>query len=91
MLFFSSDVADSTGCIPEDEVVSNVSGHWLRFNDVLVDEFSLNDVAIEAECFGGTYKAKANEGGREGEYGGREEGVGEGGREEGREMTWPLR
>ena len=59
-------------CIPEEVAVptstsdsGNVlsgSGHWLRFNDVSVDEFSLNDVAVEAECFGGTYKAKANEG-----------------------------
>ena len=62
-------------CIPEDMAVttpstststvtsgSGGSGHWLRFNDVSVDEFSLTDVAVEAECFGGTYKAKANEG-----------------------------
>ena len=42
-------------------MVSNSSGQWLRFNDVLVDEFSMNDVALEAECFGGTYKAKAND------------------------------
>ncbi len=62
-------------CIPEEMAVSastsvssgngstgSGSGHWLRFNDVSVDEFGLNDVAVEAECFGGTYKAKANEG-----------------------------
>ena len=58
-------------CIPEGMAVPSVSsgsgsgsgsGHWLRFNDVSVDEFSLSDVAVEAECFGGTYKAKGNEG-----------------------------
>ena len=51
----------STTSIPEEQAVANVSGHWLRFNDVLVDEFGLNDNAVEAECFGGTYKAKAND------------------------------
>ena len=42
--------------------MSNSSDQWLRFNDVLVDEFTMNDVAVEAECFGGTYKTKANDG-----------------------------
>ena len=37
---------------------------------MLVDEFSLNDVAVEAECFGGFYKAKASEGEGEGQGGG---------------------
>ena len=35
-------------------------GRWLRFNDTLVDEFVLNDSALEAECFGGSYKPKAD-------------------------------
>ena len=58
--------APPMGGIPEDqEVPSSVmssDGSWLRFNDVVVDEFSLNNVSVEAECFGGTYKAKPNEG-----------------------------
>ena len=33
-------------------------GRWLRFNDTLVDEFVLHDSALEAECFGGSYKPK---------------------------------
>lgn len=45
----------------EEKVVSGTTGQWLRFNDVLVDEFSLSDIAVEAECFGGTYKAKTND------------------------------
>ena len=55
-------MSPSSSSIPEEQAVTNVPGHWLRFNDVLVDEFSLNDVAVEAECFGGTYKAKSSDG-----------------------------
>ncbi|KAH9492249.1 Ubiquitin carboxyl-terminal hydrolase 24 [Bulinus truncatus] len=33
-------------------------GKWFKFNDTLVEEFDLNDVTVEQECFGGTYKAK---------------------------------
>ena len=52
LLSYRSDVSPSSSSIPEEQAVTNVPGHWLRFNDVLVDEFSLNDVAVEAECFG---------------------------------------
>ena len=47
--------------IPEEEVLESNSGQWLRFNDILVDEFAMNDPAMEAECFGGSYKAKPND------------------------------
>ena len=36
-------------------------GQWLRFNDVLVDEFNMTNQTLEAECFGGTYKPKPSE------------------------------
>ena len=52
--------------------MTNVPGPLVRFNDVIVDEISLNDVAVEAECFGGTYKAKSSDG--------ESPGVGRGGR-----------
>lgn len=32
---------------------------WLKFNDTTVEEFDMNDTTLEAECFGGTYKAKS--------------------------------
>lgn len=32
---------------------------WFKFNDTTVEEFEMNDATLEAECFGGTYKAKA--------------------------------
>ena len=55
-------------CIPEEGVevgvsgcVSGDGGQWLRFNDVLVDEFSMSYSALVAECFGGTYKPKPSE------------------------------
>ena len=35
---------------------------WYRFNDTVVDEFIMNDNALAAECFGGTYKSKAADG-----------------------------
>ena len=53
-----------TACIAEDsEMNADSAGgnHWLRFNDVLVDEFSMDYVALESECFGGTYKPKPGE------------------------------
>ena len=53
----------STSAIPEDEAVDAFSGKWLRFNDNLVDEFTVSETSLEAECFGGSYKAKANDGG----------------------------
>ena len=52
----------SASAIPEDEVVGASSGKWLRFNDNLVDEFTMSEASLEAECFGGSYKAKANDG-----------------------------
>ncbi|CAH1774066.1 unnamed protein product [Owenia fusiformis] len=33
-------------------------GKWFKFNDQVVEEFDLNDETLEAECFGGTYRAK---------------------------------
>lgn len=33
-------------------------GKWFKFNDTVVEEFDMSDETIEAECFGGTYKAK---------------------------------
>lgn len=32
---------------------------WFKFNDTTVEEFDMNDTTLEAECFGGTYKAKS--------------------------------
>ncbi|XP_064624443.1 ubiquitin carboxyl-terminal hydrolase 24-like isoform X2 [Lineus longissimus] len=34
---------------------------WLKFNDTIVEEFEMTDAALEAECFGGTYKANVYE------------------------------
>jgi len=31
---------------------------WMKFNDTTVEEFEMNDNSLEAECFGGSYKAK---------------------------------
>ena len=36
-------------------------GKWFKFNDTIVEEFDMNDASVEAECFGGTYKAKVTE------------------------------
>lgn len=52
----------STSAVPEDEFVDASSAKWLRFNDNLVDEFTMSEASLEAECFGGSYKAKANDG-----------------------------
>ena len=52
----------STSAIPEDEIIDASSGKWLRFNDNLVDEFTMSETSLEAECFGGSYKAKASDG-----------------------------
>ncbi|XP_052775472.1 ubiquitin carboxyl-terminal hydrolase 24-like isoform X3 [Mya arenaria] len=40
---------------------NNNKGKWFKFNDTVVEEFDMTDAAIEAECFGGTYKAKVYE------------------------------
>ena len=37
------------------------TGRWLRFNDTKVEEFMMSDSALEAECFGGSYKAKPSD------------------------------
>ena len=37
------------------------SGRWLRFNDTKVEEFTMSNAALEAECFGGSYKAKPSD------------------------------
>ncbi|CAL1268833.1 unnamed protein product [Larinioides sclopetarius] len=34
---------------------------WFKFNDITVEEFEMNDLTLEAECFGGTYKAKVRD------------------------------
>ena len=36
-------------------------GKWIKFNDNTIEEFDMNDTTIEAECFGGSYKAKVYE------------------------------
>jgi len=36
-------------------------GKWYKFNDTIVEEYEMNDETLEAECFGGTYKAKVYE------------------------------
>ncbi|KAK3701043.1 hypothetical protein QZH41_017822, partial [Actinostola sp. cb2023] len=36
---------------------SNYKGKWYKYNDTFVEEFDMNDENLEAECFGGTYKA----------------------------------
>lgn len=33
-------------------------GKWFKFNDTVVEEFEMTEDSLEAECFGGTYKAK---------------------------------
>ena len=33
-------------------------GKWYKFNDTVIEEFDMNDASLEAECFGGAYKAK---------------------------------
>ena len=33
-------------------------GKWFKFNDTVVEEFEMTEDNLEAECFGGTYKAK---------------------------------
>lgn len=38
---------------------SNIRNRWLKFNDTTVEEFEMTDNTLEAECFGGTYKAKS--------------------------------
>ncbi len=50
-----------TSTIPEDEAVNMQTAKWLRFNDTLVDDVTLNDPTMEVECFGGTYKAKSHD------------------------------
>ncbi|EDO44319.1 predicted protein, partial [Nematostella vectensis] len=32
-------------------------GKWFKFNDTIVEEFEMTEESVEAECFGGTYKA----------------------------------
>ncbi|XP_015922706.1 ubiquitin carboxyl-terminal hydrolase 24 [Parasteatoda tepidariorum] len=34
---------------------------WFKFNDITVEDVDMNDMTIEAECFGGTYKAKVRD------------------------------
>lgn len=36
-------------------------GKWYKFNDTIVEECEMTDETLEAECFGGTYKAKVYE------------------------------
>ena len=33
-------------------------GKWFKFNDTVVEEFEMSEGALEAECFGGKYKAR---------------------------------
>lgn len=62
--------------IPEEVPIPSTStsaGRWLRFSDTQVEEFNMSDAALEAECFGGSYKAKPSDG-EEGERKGEREG-----------------
>lgn len=54
-LYSSPSSVEITAVGPEDS-------RWYRFNDTVVDEFMMNDDALAAECFGGTYKSKATDG-----------------------------
>lgn len=40
-------------------------GKWYKYNDTFVEEFDMNDENLEAECFGGTYKATVYDTGME--------------------------
>ena len=42
---------------------NNNKGKWFKFNDTVVEEFEMSDTTVEAECFGGTYKAKVYDNG----------------------------
>ncbi len=57
--------ASSAGSSSTSAAASNSAGksRWLKFNDTTVEEFEMNDTTLEAECFGGTYKAKAYDSG----------------------------
>ena len=50
----------SSSAVVTDE--GTEESRWYRFNDTVVDEFVMNDAALAAECFGGTYKSKAADG-----------------------------
>ncbi|XP_077980970.1 ubiquitin carboxyl-terminal hydrolase 24-like [Glandiceps talaboti] len=39
-------------------ITNPTKGKWFKFNDTIVEEFDMNDGTLEAECFGGTYRAK---------------------------------
>lgn len=39
-------------------LTNNQRGKWFKFNDNIVEEFEMSETTLEAECFGGTYKAK---------------------------------
>lgn len=58
LLSHSSSSLSATELTPEEMEMPR----WYRFNDTVVDEFMMNDDALAAECFGGTYKSKANDG-----------------------------
>jgi len=42
----------------------NTKGKWFKFNDTIVEEFDMNEDSLEAECFGGTYKANVYDTGK---------------------------
>ena len=49
-------------CICRGDYLTNPNkGKWFKFNDTVVEEFEMTDAALEAECFGGTYKTKVYE------------------------------
>ena len=64
-MFRAQSTSTSTS-IPEDDILQTTvtpeAGHWLRFNDVVVDDFVMNQASLESECFGGSYKAKSSDG-----------------------------
>ncbi|XP_064607447.1 ubiquitin carboxyl-terminal hydrolase 24-like isoform X2 [Liolophura sinensis] len=51
---YYSFIKDRRGTV----LTNNQRGKWFKFNDNIVEEFEMSETTLEAECFGGTYKAK---------------------------------
>ena len=46
--------------------ITNTSkGKWFRFNDNHVEEFIMSDAALEAECFGGSFRTRTEPSGEQ--------------------------
>lgn len=35
---------------------NGIKEKWYKFNDIIVEEFDMNEDMLEVECFGGIYK-----------------------------------